>query len=820
MKATSTPFAWRWFSFSSCSLLLGLAFLAGFGGDSNSASAQNAAAQTSSGVTNIAVGTQVKTSAVKRLGINLSGQSYYDSGQMLRNLIFRNPGFEGQIWQSILVCHTVTATSCTDDDPYNQWPRDFIKGAQYEFIYGAALGQTGTVTGMQISDQANRGITANFANLKVKPAVGDYYIVRTQMPGNPLAGWWQSAYGGGSLAVESSDLAPDSPGKQAVLMSAAKQGQGASVTSYFDSLAGHSFVQMNGSYTVNFRAKGVGGGNQLNISVGRIGSNRGNLTYLSQNVTLSNAWKDYSFRFSAAEQGVIGTAAVSFSVNGASALLDDATLVEEAAADNPTAFRNAVVYRLRALHPGVLRYMDNGTDFGSTIDNMLAVPFGRMRAGNSERIAEQDDVPIGLHEFLVLCHAVGAEPWFTVPAVTSPAEMQNLIQYLGGDSSTHYGGVRTALGQAAPWTTVFPAIHLEFGNETWNVISFPGEKISDPVAYGTRTGVLFTAAKTAREFNGSKFDLIMDGWAAVPWWSEQELKAASNVDTIDAAPYLFNTLNDYRSNEAIFGPMFAQPEQVDSTAGGYMKQQAQAAAGAARPVKLAVYEVNLSTVQGTAPQNILDGVVPSVGAGIAVVDHMLTMMRDDGIVLQSLFALPEYENGFNNTANGGNEFMKLWGAVVDMGGQTNTSRPQFLAEQLANTAIAGNLLATVQTGANPTWNQPHSANDDITLPKAHYLQSFAFRQGSSNGLIVFNLHRTQSLPVTFSGANAPRGKVLMSRLTSAHLTDGNETKNTVAATKVTITNLNPNVGLYLPPFSMTVFTWSSTAAPLEVSGAQ
>ncbi|MGI8773066.1 MAG: carbohydrate binding domain-containing protein [Acidobacteriaceae bacterium] len=814
MKATSTPFAWRWFSFSSCSLLLGLAFLVGLGGDGATASAQ------SNGVTNIAIGTQVKTPAVKRLGINLSGQSYYDSGQMLRNLIFRNPGFEGQIWQSILVCHTVTATSCTDDDPYNQWPKDFIKGAPYEFIYGAARGQTGTVTGMQISDQSNRGITVTFANLKVKPAVGDYYIVRAQMPGNPLAGWWPGTYGGGTLAAESSDLAPNSAGKQALRMTAAKQGQSASVASYFDSTVGRSFVQMNGSYTLSFRAKGAGGGNQLNVSVGRIGSNKGNLTYLSQNVTLSNAWKDYSFRFSAAEKGVIGTAAVSFSANGSSALLDDASLVEDAAADNPTAYRNAVVYRLRALHPGVLRYMDNGTDFGSTIDNMLAAPFGRVRAGNNERINEQDDVPMGLHEFLVLCQAVGAEPWFTVPAVTSPAEMQHLIQYLGGDSSTHYGGVRTALGQAAPWTTVFSTIHLEFGNETWNVISFPGEKISDPVAYGTRTGVLFTAAKTAREYNGAKFDLIMDGWAAVPWWSQQELQAASNVDTIDAAPYLFNTLNDYRSNETIFGPMFAQPEQVDSTAAGTMAQQAKVASSAARPVKLAVYEVNLSTVQGTASQSVLDAVVPSVGAGIAVVDHMLTMMRDDGVVLQNMFALPEYENGFTNTAGGGNENVKLWGAVVDMGGQTNASRPQFLAEQLANTAITGNLLATVQTGANPTWNQPHSTNDDITLAKAHYLQSFAFRQGSSNGLIVFNLHRTQSLPVTFSGANAPRGKVQMGRLTSAHLTDGNEVKNTVAITNTAIANLNPNVATSLPPFSMTVFTWTSTATPLEVSGEQ
>lgn len=802
------------FSLSTFLILAGLAFLIGLGGDGTSAAAQ------STGATEINIGTKVKTASVKRLGINLSGQSYYDSGQMLRNLIFRNPGFEGELWQSILVCKTVTPTSCTNDNPWNQWPKDFIKGARYEFIYGAAKGQTGTVTGMQTADQANRGITVGLGNIGVKPAVGDYFIVRMQMPGNPQAGWWPGTSGGATLTPEYADLAPGTAGKQAVRMTAAKSGQSASMTSYFDSFAGHSFVQLNGGYTLSFRAKGTGGENQLSVSVGRIGSNQGNITYLTQNVTLGNAWKSYSYHFTAAEKGVIGTAAVTFSVSGSSALLDDAALIEDAAADNPTAYRNAVVTRLRALRPGVLRYMDNGTDFGSTIDNMLAIPFGRMRAGNSERINLQEDVPVGLHEFLVLCKTVGAEPWFTVPAVVTPAEMKNLIQYLGGDSSTHYGSIRTGLGQAAPWTSVFPTIHLEFGNETWNVISFPGEKISDPVAYGSRTGLIFTAAKTAPEYNSAKFDLIMDGWAAVPWWSQQELQAASNVDTIDAAPYLFNTLNDYRSNEAIFGPMFAQPEQVDSTAGGYMAQQAQTAAAASHPVKLAVYEVNLSTVQGTAPQSVLNSVIPSLGAGLAVVDHMLTMMRDDGVVLQSLFALPEYENGFNNTGGGQSESIKLWGSIVDMGGQSNASRPQFLAEQLANTAIAGNLMETIQTGANPTWKQAQSANDNIALAKAHYLQSFAFRSGTTNTLIVFNLHRTQALSVTFSGTNAPRGKVTMGRLTSAHLTDTNETQNSVSIKTTVLPSLNPSVPTSLPPFSMTVFTWPPSTTPLNAQSVE
>ncbi len=799
------------FSYASLfyTVALGFLFLIGLGGDGTHASAQ------AGGPTDINVGTKVKQPSVKRFGINLSGQSFYDSGQMLRNLIFRNPGFEGQMWQSILVCHTVTPNSCTDDNPYNQWPADFLKGAQFEFTYGAAKGQTGTIQSMDAANQnANRGVTFRFSKLDKAPAVGDFFIVRSTTPGNAQAGWWPGTNGGGTLTTEYKDLSPNSPGKQALRMTASQSGQSSGVTSYFDSFAGHSFVQLNGSYTLSFRAKGTGGSNQMSINVGRIGSTHGNVNYIQQTVSLSNDWKDYSFSFNAKEDGTfIGTANVGFSVTGASALLDDVMLNEVQAPDNPTAFRNAVVSRLRDLHPGVIRYMDNGTDFGSSIDNMLAVPFARMRSGYGEETAEQDDIPIGLHEFLVLCQAVGAEPWFTMPAGMTPTEMQNLVQYLGGDSSTPYGKVRTQLGQSSAWTTVFPTIHLELGNELWNQISFSGEKTFDPIATGQRAGLIFGAAKSAPGYDASKFDLVMDSWAGVPWWTGQELSVASNADTVDAAPYLFNNLSDFGSNEAIFGPMFAQPEQVDSTPDGYMAQQA--AAAAAGKVKLAVYEVNLSTVQGTASQSTLDSVIPSVGAGIAVVEHMFLMLRDDGIITQNMFALPEYENGFLNNANSGaNENIKLWGSVVDMGGQTNNCRPTFLAEQLGNTAMFGDLLETIQTGANPTWNQPKSANDNIALANAHYLQSFAFSDGTNNSVVVFNLHRTSALPVTFSGANAPTGTVTIGQLTSKNITDTNESRNLVSITTSTASGFKSTASTSLPPYSMTVFTWSAKGGPV------
>ncbi len=231
---------------------------------------------------------------------------------------------------------------------------------------------------------------------------------------------------------------------------------------------------------------------------------------------------------------------------------------------------------------------------------------------------------------------------------------------------------------------------------------------------------------------------------------------------------------------------------------GYMAQQA-----ALHP-NLAVYEVNLGSMTGSAniTQADIDRAIPSLGAGLAVADHMLLMLRNLGITTQCLFALPEYMNNF--TAPGPKRMIPLWGAVVDMGGPTNARRPQFLAEQLANQAILPTMLATHITGPNPTWNQPESPNDKIRLDNAHLLQTFAFAEGSKRSLILLNLSRTDPLPVALA---KPVNQVEEFTLTSTNLTDSNETSNTIATRHHHLAQLpTPYI---LPPHSMTVLEWQT-----------
>ncbi|MBS1821251.1 MAG: hypothetical protein JST61_04665 [Acidobacteria bacterium] len=761
--------------------------------------------------TDIAIDGTVVQSNVKRLGINLPAQNYYDSGQVLRNLIFRNPGFEGEIWQTILRCKAVSATSCTDWNQWGQWPANFLQGAQFEFLSGSAAGETGTVT-MSLPAQeqiSNQGATIGFAPLAKKPAVDDFVIVRKTMPGSAEAGWWPNRDGGGSFSTESTDLSPETQGKQALKMSAEGPGRWAEISSIFDSFQGHSFVRIHGAYRLTFRAKGVGGNGQLRVLLQR--QSKGGATFLSKDVRLSGNWSDYSYDFTANENGdEKGSVALKFNVSGASVLLDDVSLAPaNAPAGNPTAFRDEVVSALRDLRPGVLRYNDEAS-MGSTIDNLIAPPYARQRAGASSRTAMAEDVAIGLQEFLQLCQAVGAEPYYNMPPGISTAETRNLIEYLGGAASTPYGAKRAARGQVAPWTTVFPTIHLELGNEQWNAPVFPGTSIGDGPTYGRRAKEIFMAAKSSASYSPNKFDLVIGGQAVNTWLTGQELANSDAYDSIAFAPYLFTRFDDASSTEAIFGPMFAQPEMLDSTASGYMAQQVKAAREAKRPAKVAIYEVNLHTTNGSADQASFDSAIPSVGAGLALTDHMLLMMRDLGITTQSVWALTGYENGLNNSANHQRQTTPLFATVVDMGGATNLRRPQFLAEQLANSAILPTMLATKLSGSNPTWHQPKSRNDDIELEKAHYLQAFAFADGTRRSLIVFNLSRDRSLPVTFSGKDAPGGVVEVGLLTSKSITDTNEAKANVAIVESVSSSFNSGTPYQLPPFSMTVLRWKAT----------
>jgi alpha-L-arabinofuranosidase len=738
---------------------------------------------------------------VKRLGINLGASTSFDSRMILRNLITHNPGFEGEEWQSILECATVMVDSCTDASSSGSWPEGFFDGASYEVLTGAARGQRGTILhSSAVSAATKTGVTVSFAQ-RTLLSPHTFIVVRKHSLGGATVGWSENVAGGGLIAAETIDLSPHTAGRQAVRLSSPVMGH-AMLSQYFDSTVGRIFVRMNGSYVLRFRARGVSGSRQLSVQLKRLTPGHVTAPLLSKTVLLGSAWDDYELRITAHEEVLPGTVALSFTVSGAEVLLDDVSLTP--AHENGTAFRDEVVEALQRLHPGVLRYMDSGQNFGSSIDNLLTTEGARQRTGYNRYMVDAQETPIGLADFLTLAEKLGAEPWFTMPLGMSPEEGKNLLEYLGGDATkTRYGAIRAHLGHAQPWTQVFPVIHLEYGNEAWNRVQ-AGASIPDPEAYADRATQIFAALRSSSYFFPENYDLIADAQAVSPYWTKKLLAEGKGFDTIDIAPYLYGPMNDDSSLEHIFGPMLAEPEMLDTA--GYVHQQAESVAHAGRPMKLAVYETNIGTVDGTVSQESINLAVPSLGAGLAAIDHMLLMLREDGIIIQNTFALGGDHYRFNNTrTHDSHETSPVWGVVVDMGGGSNQVRPSFLAQELANQAIRSTMLATHIQGDDPRWDQALSSNGNIAFPGAHELQSYAFTDGKTDTLILFNLSRTTERSVRLAGAHAPQGVVIVKTLTAKHITDNNEADEQVKIAMREEKGVTPAKSIFaLPPFSMTV----------------
>jgi len=778
-------------------LLLAMLVFAGIGWIRlNVARAANLDSSNTGTVTRIELTGRVLRQNVRRFGINLGNQTFYDSGQMMRNLVFRNPGFEGAHYRSIVRCAEVTATTCTASRPDAAWTPGFWTGAHVRALNGPGAG---TVVAMQPPSKSNprRGMVLTLAaSTPLRP--GEYLVLDKDFPGDPTAGWWTQVTGGASFAADRNDLSPDTPGHQALRILAGQPGQSATVSSYFDSTPGHTFVLLHGEYTLSFRAKGLSPRAQLAVNI-----SRGQLpAYLQRNVALGPQWKNYTLRFRASEQNIApATAALSFHVEHSDVLLDDVSLEKSGplAAANSTAFRASVVAALEQLHPGVLRYMATDAELGSTLANLLAPPFARERTGYSAWSLDDPDIPMGLGEFLVLCQTIHADPWITLPAAISDEEGRELVEYLSGPVTSPWGRLRLLVHHPAPWTRAFGRIHLELGNETWNS-GFAGESISDPAAYGQRATDFFRALRAAPDFSANQFDLIVGGQADYPARNAKILAAASQFDTFAIAPYLMRSLNDTSTPEATYAPLLAQPQAMEAP-GGQVFSAARLAAE--KHVALSVYEVNLHTTEGSASQAVLAGFPASAAAGLAVADHLLRMQRDAGVCNALLFSLPQFEYRRSD-----GKLVPLWGTVVDMG-VTNRKRPQFLTTELANLAIGHGPTQELEArilGGDPA-TTIDGPNGPVKLSRAHWLDAFAFRSGARHALVLFNLDLNRAHVVEWTGAQAPppAASAEISRIVARRPGLTNERASMVTIQTIPMVTLNGKVTL--PALSMTVIRW-------------
>ena len=468
------------------------------------ASASVSSAQSKSA--NIEVSGAAAQSTVNRLGVTLGGEAWVDGGPLRKNLILNNPGFEAADYRAILRCGAVTADGCRVADAATAEPDGFWNGAHYQIMSGGAGGATGTV----VSYTSGGGGSVLALDKSLSLSAGDYFSVEVVQPVSGVAGWSSSANAGGAITAETTDLSSETPGKQALLLSALVRGGSVRLSQELETRPGLSKLLLNGAYEVSFRAKGVGGNNQLKVNVGREAS--GNAPYLNRPVALTDSWAQYTLSFSAAETGTQSSPLqLSFAAAGANIELDDVSLRQSNSnSANTTEFRDEVVNALQDLHPGTIRMVSGSSD----VLTQLASPFARYGQGLSSDVTSAPGTAYGIQEFLELCATVGADPWITVPTSTTPKEMTDLVLYLTGDGSDTWSALRIARGQAEPWTSVFGKVHIELENSTG--ISGSASEPMASSAYASWSNAVFGAARRSTGYSSDKFDMILSGSAAIP----------------------------------------------------------------------------------------------------------------------------------------------------------------------------------------------------------------------------------------------------------------------------------------------------------------
>ena len=212
---------------------------------------------------------------------------------------------------------------------------------------------------------------------------------------------------------------------------------------------------------------------------------------------------------------------------------------------------------------------------------------------------------------------------------------------------------------------------------------------------------------------------------------------------------------------------------------------------------LSFYEVNLNTVSGTAGKEVLDRYTPSLAAGLGVANLMLGAQVKLHVRTQQLFTLAQF--AFQRKDN---TEVRLWGSVLDMG-VTNRRRPQFLALELANRAIAGDMMKVRQSGQDPLRVRPSSDGLGVAAD-LHEIAAYAYRVEGDIRLLVFNLNTTQNENIELTGMYQPRAALRGTRLAGPSPGSTNEEESQV--TLKDTGEVNPKA-ITLPPASMTLFSW-------------
>ena len=320
--------------------------------------------------------------------------------------------------------------------------------------------------------------------------------------------------------------------------------------------------------------------------------------------------------------------------------------------------------------------------------------------------------------------------------------------------------------------------------------------------FGQRGTEIFAAARAKASYLPETFRLIISGQAVNLWNNGILLDNVSGHDTFAVGPYILFEANDTINEGILVTRTFV--EARDAAATGYLREHYNHIRKLEKPVPMAVYEVNLHTTKGNIPQDSLHRLTPSAGAGVAIANHMLTMLGDLQMRDQCFYNLKQYHYYRPDQKS-----VRLWGSIVDLMA-TKRKRPQFLTLQMCNMVLKGDMVQTRHEGRLKEELISSWVKNDFT--NGDQLCSYGFRDGNQYGLIVINLNLSNRIPLTFQLAAEPEGPAERFDLTFTRITDTNEDEEMVRIERTEETNFGSGATYTIRQGGLTVWRWKGSGA--------
>ncbi len=769
-------------------------------------------------------------------GINVAQPAYYGPGQFLKNLFgLVNPGMEGWITSVIIRCGSGSTTTCTgaNPNPYTSDPANFLAGGSFYFPVAGAnwVGPNTSCAGTISSTDGASGYT--FPACGASVVADDYLaILKTgasataTTSGNYYGNYIVSLANSATVSIAAGDLPPSVDGTHAMKIDTSA-GPTASASLEVDTdtgSAGPDIYVNGGNWTLSLWAKVASctGTCTFSMSIQRAGGgfnhSSGTITP-TPNSTPNAGWQQYTVAFAGTENPApAGSIQWRLATSGQGVFwLKGLDFEQTSGTDtlNTSIFRDVWVHKWQAYHPGTLR-LDWGSGIRDTLDDWITPTFGRQMSGTLTQFPPTA-TGMGLDDFLRLCQNVGADPYFSIPNQYTAADMANLMDYLGGSSGTTYGAKRAALGQVAPWTSVFGTIHIEAGNEDWNT-SFPYEDMpavgaNTYVPFGANCKRIFGAAKASASWTAGKFDFILgclqgntsNCLGAHNWDPNHDSVNQSGYNPVNSGP--LTTVNATTEWSSKYAEAWGY---VHDAVGGNGSLLNAALLGSSRPVPWSVYEYrenDLGYGGSTATLAQLSVDVAALGSGLAEFVGAMERMEAYNPV-QNMWDAGDFSTG---SALGQ---IPLFGASVGVGGINNRDRPGLTMQSLVNSSIAGYKLVSSSISGGPTFNSG-AVNGHAALNGVQDVSSFYFANGANRILIFTNGDPSASHTITIAGESLV-GAVTQTVVNSTSITDTNETTVNVAPV---VSTISATSNYSIPAHSMVLLAWNTGAPSVSMGGA-